>query len=297
MPLADKHAESGQLQSRSDQRAARRVAVARMLEARSAVAAQARVHAIHVARDVAMKNAKASAERERIMRELHERRMACEKALDAARGRAAAEHERPRTKAVQDCATLRVPKAERHEEAGPAERDHWRSEGEEAAQAAAIARERRQAARERAAAAQSAMRHAEVEARDETRRCAFERDAERRKQRRTAASRRSAAYAAPMSSPPLSPMTDQVALLPTDDADVDSIPVASLAHHALRYQGCPHRCLGVAPNARATSVRKRYLALARRIHPDKTDEPLAAAAFAAVDAAFRAMEQTHKCST
>ena len=68
------------------------------------------------------------------------------------------------------------------------------------------------------------------------------------------------------------------------------MPTATLALHALRHQGCPHRCLGLAHDAAAQTVRKRYLTLARRLHPDKSDEPSSATAFAAVEEAFRAMQ-------
>ena len=57
--------------------------------------------------------------------------------------------------------------------------------------------------------------------------------------------------------------------------DVDAKPTDALIAHALRHQGCPHRCLGVAPNCQAAAVRKRFLSLARRLHPDKTDHPSA----------------------
>ena len=80
-------------------------------------------------------------------------------------------------------------------------------------------------------------------------------------------------------------------MLPGDD--LDTLPTEVLALHALRHQGCPHRCLGVAPNAQPPVVRKRFLLLARRLHPDKTDHPAAAKAFAAIEAAFRDMQELY----
>lgn len=73
------------------------------------------------------------------------------------------------------------------------------------------------------------------------------------------------------------------------DEQVLALPIDTLVLHMLRHQGCAHRCLGVPPNAPAQTVRKRYLALARRLHPDKTDHPSAAQAFAALEAAFHGM--------
>ena len=74
------------------------------------------------------------------------------------------------------------------------------------------------------------------------------------------------------------------------DEQVLALPIDTLVLHMLRHQGCAHRCLGVPPNAPAQTVRKRYLALARRLHPDKTDHPSAAQAFAALEAAFHGMD-------
>ena len=57
----------------------------------------------------------------------------------------------------------------------------------------------------------------------------------------------------------------------------------------LRNRGTAHLCLGVDFAAPRDVVRKRYLALALRLHPDKVEHPLAAEAFAAVEAAVRAL--------
>ena len=49
----------------------------------------------------------------------------------------------------------------------------------------------------------------------------------------------------------------------------------------------PHGCLGLARGAAPSSIRKRYLSLALRLHPDKAQHPRAREAFAAMDGAFR----------
>ena len=151
-----------------------------------------------------------------------------------------------------------------------------------------------------AAARRAAEAHATSEARDWARRRLAEERAEA--EMRAAAQRRlfeEAAHAeaerrrrwrADSAPPPrLTPLPREAALLPIGE-DLDSLSTDVLAQHTLRHQGCPHRCLGLAPNARAQVVRKRYLALARRLHPDKTEHPQAAKAFAAVEAAARGME-------
>ena len=50
--------------------------------------------------------------------------------------------------------------------------------------------------------------------------------------------------------------------------------------------GCPFRCLGLERGASQESVRKRYLALALRLHPDKVQHPQAHEAFAALEPAY-----------
>ena len=53
----------------------------------------------------------------------------------------------------------------------------------------------------------------------------------------------------------------------------------------------PRQLLGVSPSAPRDTCRKRYLALALRLHPDKTSHPRAAEAFRALEAAFRTFER------
>ena len=59
---------------------------------------------------------------------------------------------------------------------------------------------------------------------------------------------------------------------------------------ALRSSSCARRRLGLAPSAVREAARKRYLRLARRLHPDKVDHPRAAEAFATVEAAWRRID-------
>ena len=50
--------------------------------------------------------------------------------------------------------------------------------------------------------------------------------------------------------------------------------------------GCPFRCLGLERSASQEGVRKRYLALALRLHPDKIQHTQAHEAFAALEPAY-----------
>ena len=72
----------------------------------------------------------------------------------------------------------------------------------------------------------------------------------------------------------------------------DATPSDELVQQVLRDQDCPHRCLGVAPGAPAELVRKRYLALALRLHPDKLAHEQARQAFASVESAYTPLSQS-----
>ena len=61
-----------------------------------------------------------------------------------------------------------------------------------------------------------------------------------------------------------------------------------LVMHVLGSAHVPYRCLGVQQGATKETARKQYLALAIRLHPDKTDHPRAKAAFEAVEKAWQA---------
>ena len=54
----------------------------------------------------------------------------------------------------------------------------------------------------------------------------------------------------------------------------------------VRLGGCPFRCLGLERGASQEEVRKRYRALALRLHPDKAQHPQANEAFAALKSAY-----------
>ena len=77
-----------------------------------------------------------------------------------------------------------------------------------------------------------------------------------------------------------------VPTVPLFDAIVDA-----LVAQVLRDSGCPSQCLGVEAFAPADRVRKRYLHLALRLHPDKTSHPNAHLAFAAVENAYGLLSQ------
>ena len=64
-----------------------------------------------------------------------------------------------------------------------------------------------------------------------------------------------------------------------------------LIAHVIKHELCPHRCLGLAADAPRDVVRKRFLGLALRLHPDKADHPEARDAFAAMQLAFRSMQK------
>ena len=60
----------------------------------------------------------------------------------------------------------------------------------------------------------------------------------------------------------------------------------ALVQQVLRRGGCPFRCLGLERGTSQEGVRKRYLALALRLHPDKAQHPQADEAFAALEGAY-----------
>jgi uncharacterized Zn finger protein (UPF0148 family) len=68
------------------------------------------------------------------------------------------------------------------------------------------------------------------------------------------------------------------------------VAVDLLARHVLSFQSTPHLCLGLsAAKPSRIALRKRYLHLSLRLHPDKTTHPLARDAFVVVQRAFRAL--------
>ena len=73
---------------------------------------------------------------------------------------------------------------------------------------------------------------------------------------------------------------------PTAAAEPATGSTDALVQQVLRRGGCPFRCLGLERGASQEGVRKRYLALALRLHPDKAQHPQADEAFAALEGAY-----------
>jgi len=105
-------------------------------------------------------------------------------------------------------------------------------------------------------------------------------EAAERQRQRTAGSSRPGPSAPPCPTPP-------AAATATPSAPPGDVPTAALIKQVLRDRASAHLCLGVDFFAPRDVVRKRYLALVLRLHPDKVAHPRAAEAFAAVEAAFR----------
>lgn len=69
------------------------------------------------------------------------------------------------------------------------------------------------------------------------------------------------------------------------------MPISDLIERVIDRAAEPYACLGLPQGAATSSVRKRYLALALRLHPDKAaDQPRAREAFSAMDSAFRTLK-------
>ena len=74
-------------------------------------------------------------------------------------------------------------------------------------------------------------------------------------------------------------------------SDVLAMPISDLIERVIDRAAEPYACLGLPQGAATSSVRKRYLALALRLHPDKAaDQPRAREAFSAMDSAFRTLK-------
>ena len=78
-----------------------------------------------------------------------------------------------------------------------------------------------------------------------------------------------------------------------------SVEVGQLVEHTLRYRLKPYHCIGVLQHQpmQPTELRKRYLQLARRLHPDKNGHPQAQEAFRVMCEAFRQVARICKAST
>ena len=83
------------------------------------------------------------------------------------------------------------------------------------------------------------------------------------------------------------------------DAGID--PLDALIEQVLTRSSCPFQVLGLEPSASAAAVRKRYLRLALKLHPDKAAHVRAAEAFAALEHAYehaykRAQRERRQCT-
>lgn len=234
---------------------------AQLLEVRAKAALQARHDAINAASSRASAALAATASRESLLRDLFQKhRLEHEKTMERART------ERTFHRGLGP----KMPSPTQHEihrsvssDADHIECDQQERKGIHHATEAAY----------HAAAAEARAQEARVQDARASERCRrFEQDAARRS--------RLHSRSCMMYLPSLLPEAAKIG-----DEQVLALPVDTLVLHMLRHQGCAHRCLGVPPNAP-----KRYLALARRLHPDKTDHPSAAQAFAALEAAFHGMD-------
>ena len=302
-------------EARQAKQASRRAVAERILAQRSAEAARARVAAVSSARARAAMTAKALSDRQQMERDFQAAMLALEReasAMRAARGKASrARCDEP--SCANQTADASPPRAadERRQQDGDGR--HGRNGGHATSSATSNARggeahesspydrrSRREHETERSASeskAADAARRAFAARRAQERRAderaearfrAFEQAAAQRQQaqfgRRASLPRQVAAGYAHLK------RGGEAAMLPADA--LDALTTEELALHALRHQGCAHRCLGLAPNAPAAAVRKRFLMLARRLHPDKTEHSAASKAFAAIEAAFRDMQQS-----
>ena len=115
--------------------------------------------------------------------------------------------------------------------------------------------------------------------------------AERQRQQRaaTAGGSQPGAAQAPQPPPHAAPAAASSSSSSAEPGELIAETAEALVAQVLRDRGMAHLCLGVDFAAPREVVRKRYLALVLRLHPDKVQHPQAGEAFAAVEAAFRAM--------
>jgi len=108
---------------------------------------------------------------------------------------------------------------------------------------------------------------------------AAERQQQQRAQREAASGQaQSEAVASPDGANPPSYSADQPV-----DAVIEAVLLAAAG-------ACPYARLGMRPHAPREACRRSYLQLALKLHPDKCSHPQAKEAFAAVEAAFRAID-------
>lgn len=278
MRKSNSHVHDDTLQSAKNEAAIRRearmTAAAEKLAARALAATQARESAILLARGTAERSAKAALDLEQMQRKFQERLLKSERV--AAKERSAREGELLKAKA--EAARQRAI-IEEHMRQQEKELRHEQSRRRVELETARAAAEERAAAEQRQAAMKRIYEERiEAEAQSQSQHKFYGRPAGTWKQRR------------PIGLMAAQRSSDSALLLDPQGEEIEGLPTSVLVLHVLRHQACPHRCLGLAPNARGAAVRKRYLALARRLHPDKTDHPSATVAFAAIESAFRGMQ-------
>ena len=152
---------------------------------------------------------------------------------------------------------------------------------EEAARQRQVSKEaaKVEAARQRQAAKEAAIQHRRQleahRARMAARQGELLREAAARQQRQ-----RTGGAAPPPTAPPATGVAPPGLVLPGG-------PMDALVQQVLG-EGCSFRRLGLEPGAPPEAVRKRYLQLALRMHPDKASHPRAQEAFTALESAYSA---------
>jgi len=177
--------------------------------------------------------------------------------------------------AEKEAAAKREAGAKAKEEAKAAAKQERETAKEAAKEARAREKEAAKAAAEEARR-QQALR-AELMA--QRQRAMLQEAAERQRQR-------TAARPGP-SAPPAAAAASSASTSCAAAAEPGDVPTAALIKQVLRDRASAHLCLGLDFFAPRDVVRKRYLALVLRLHPDKVAHPRAPEAFAAVEAAFR----------
>ena len=86
-------------------------------------------------------------------------------------------------------------------------------------------------------------------------------------------------------SPPVPRDGKRAVAVPVNGCSATPAPSADDSYREMKRQR-PFRCLGLERGTSQEGVRKRYLALALRLHPDKAQHPQADEAFAALEGAY-----------
>ena len=91
--------------------------------------------------------------------------------------------------------------------------------------------------------------------------------------------------------PAPAPLAEAVTDAPQQPTQLIPDSIEALVRQVLGSRNCPFRCLGLKPGTPTEAVRKRYLALALRLHPDKAAHPRAQEAFSALERAYSRARQ------